>query len=166
MVKINSGTVAADRIFVACPMSSFPTELLYQEFRAKVLRFCDRLATATKSVFFAGANIGSFVEFDGTSDAMKTDADRIWECDRFVLLYPERILSSALVEVGIAIGLRKPVTIVCRDRADLPYVLQSADVSSSERVGSLLLYTSDFSDAGLADIADAVVQPGRRQAAE
>ena len=171
MSSYDRGTeVRADgeRFFIACPMSSFATEALYSAFRERVLRFCGRLAASplAEDVFFAGTHIGGFDAFDATVDAFKTDADAIWCCDHFVLLYPEKILSSALVEAGIAIGLRKRVSIVCRDRADLPYVLRSGDASESTHVEHLSILISDFSDDGLAEVADGMANVDTRVAAE
>lgn len=135
------------RIFVAAPMSSFASEQQYVDFRDRVVSFCEELAEQPDVlwVFFAGRHIASFSAFDTHDDALKSDADRIWESTEFILLYPEKIASSALIEVGIALGLKKGVTIVCRERDDLPYVLKAADSSHSKYIETPKILESDFS---------------------
>lgn len=151
---------SAPRIFVACPMSAFANEELYIAFRSKVIGFCEELSHLIhpKWIFFAGSNITRFGDFDPNSDALKVDADKIWESDYFILLYPDKILSSAIVEVGIALGLRKPIAIVCKKRSDLPYVLRSADTSKSVNIREPRILTSDFSASNLNSIADQVAR--------
>ncbi len=45
----------------------------------------------------------------------------------FVMIYPGKIVTSALVEVGYAMALRLPCLLLVRDRDDLPYLLKQAE---------------------------------------
>lgn len=117
------------RVFLAAPMSGFETSQDYETHRFEVLRILSSLRSldSVESVYYAGETIDSTGKFDSSKDAFTLDLRNIEQCNIFVLLYPFKVLTSALVEVGIALGLGKPTCIVVNDRSDLPYMLREAE---------------------------------------
>src|SRR5271166_5837456 len=65
--------------------------------------------------------------FTGEADALRRDLTALRHARLFVLIYPGKIVTSALVEVGYALALRLPCLLLVRDRSDLPYLLNQAE---------------------------------------
>lgn len=130
--------------FVAAPMSALPGES-YAAGRADVLHILERLSAAHGfgPVYFAGTGITGPEGFTGEAAALRQDLEALRAARLFVLVYPERIVTSALVEVGYALALRLPCLLLVRDPADLPYLLNqaasadAADLLPPLRIGRL-----------------------------
>jgi nucleoside 2-deoxyribosyltransferase len=116
------------RIFLAAPMSGFESDEAYRHHRSIVNEACAAFerSGSVDWVYFAGRTIQSVSGFTSADEAFLADYTHLASCDLFVLYYPFRVLSSVLVEVGVAIGLGKPCLLVCRDRGDLVYLLRNA----------------------------------------
>lgn len=122
--KENAGV----RIFLAAPMSAFASDAEYKIHREVVGRVCDHLEkNGDVSVYFAGRAIAGASDFDDPHAAFLTDFHALIDCDLFVLYYPGPIRSSVLVEVGMAIGRRKPCLLVPAKRDDLVFLLKQAE---------------------------------------
>jgi nucleoside 2-deoxyribosyltransferase len=65
-------------------------------------------------------------DFDPPSIATNENLDLLNSCDRFIMIYPEKVVSSCLIELGFAIAQRKPCTIFYKKKEDLPYMLEDA----------------------------------------
>lgn len=52
--------------------------------------------------------------------------DRLRKSDLMVLYYPERVVSGALVELGLALGLHIPVIAFTKCSANLPYMVRQS----------------------------------------
>jgi len=119
------------RIFVAAPMSAFASDAEYAQHRDVVNWLCARLEQNDGvSVYFAGRAIDGAAGFDDPKQAFLADFDALVKCDLFVLYYPLPVRSSVLVELGIAIGRRKPCLLLPARRADLVFLLQQAENKS------------------------------------
>lgn len=117
------------KLFVAAPMSGFDTVEAYQAHRDETLELVEHLENLpeTASVYYAGRDIPSSGEFSGPNKALMLDLGGLIDSDAMIMLYPTKVVSGALIEVGIAIGKKIPVLIVVKDRADLPYMFREVD---------------------------------------
>lgn len=113
--------------FVSAPMASVDDEA-YREMRETVSAIVGDLKKHANmaSVYYAGEEIETQADFDADVLAIKADFEKIRASRSFILLYPARIASSALIEVGFALALGKPVVIAVTNRDDLPFLLRSA----------------------------------------
>jgi hypothetical protein len=114
------------RAFIAAPMSSLESETFYDKQRTFVLKFLELLESAGlfSDIYFAGREIDSPPEFTAHADALLKDYRALLDADIFILLYPAPILSSVLVETGIAIGLKKKSYLLCHKTEELPFILR------------------------------------------
>jgi hypothetical protein len=120
--------------FVAAPMASLGTDAAYVENHSFVLGFLHHLEMAEffGAIYYAGRQIHSPSQFQRHSDALLTDYRALLDSDVFIMLYPAPVLSSVLVEAGIALGLKKEIYLVCRRSMDLPFILREAPSTASE----------------------------------
>ena len=134
--------------FVSAPMAAFGDEEKYKKSRADVLTVVKALQTfcGYKEVYYAGSNIRSSQEFEAADLAFCTDFQAIRDSKVFVLIYPENVASSVLVEAGIAIALGKPAIYFTHVNAKLPFILVSAsqarDVEDLPKIRSYTYETS------------------------
>jgi hypothetical protein len=114
-------------LFIAAPMSAVD-EATYGEGRAGILATIQRLETAHGfgAIYFAGAEIGGSASFTDRGEALRRDFAALRNANLFALIYPAKIVTSALVEVGYALALRLPCLLLVRDKQDLPYLLNEA----------------------------------------
>ncbi len=52
---------------------------------------------------------------------------QIKSCRFFILIFPERVQSSSLVEIGYALSFKKPTIVFYRDLHDLPNIIRQSD---------------------------------------
>ena len=114
-------------IFLASPMSGFPADADYREHRTIVLEAIETLKECgARNVYYAGVNAPASGRFVEPAQAMLADVRALQSSSAFVMIYPDRIVSSVLVEIGIAIALEIPCFVFVRRREDLPYLLLHA----------------------------------------
>ena len=96
-------------VFLAAPLAalsdeSFESDLLkMKEIKTILEEDCD-----FKHVYFAGANMKTKQDFETADVSVEVDVNALKESQNFVLIYPEKIVSSVLFEAGIALALGKP----------------------------------------------------------
>jgi hypothetical protein len=127
--EIKSKIVISDAVFLSVPIASFETE---EELRRiqKITKSIKEILEYThqmRYVFYAGDNIDAFSKFHPEEASIKKDFLSIHDCPNFVLLYPYIIASSALVEIGYAMSLKKNIIILTPKRNVLPFLLRKAD---------------------------------------
>jgi hypothetical protein len=112
-------------IFISTPMSGLE-RTSYVAHRQGVLDVIDALRThcGFKEVYCDIARFPKQKRFEANDVAFDRDLEAIRGSKRFVLIYPEAAPSGALVEVGMALALRKPAVIWARNPAELPFILQ------------------------------------------
>lgn len=90
-------------VFISAPMASAPDD--YKSIRELCLGIaaCLRKHCGMKSIYLASEKLDSVEKFNDTEFAATDDLDAIEQSRYFVLLYPKRYASSALVEVGYAL---------------------------------------------------------------
>lgn len=116
-------------LFVSTPMAAFDSSKEFEKHRAAILdvlrgikRRCD-----FDKVFYAGSEISSFEEFELADLSVAEDYNALKYSDNFMIIYPKRITTSALIELGWAMAMGKPIVVFARNRDDLPYLMKHAD---------------------------------------
>ena len=116
-------------LFVSAPMAAFDTD---QEFKAARNATLDvvrgiKKHCRFKDVFYAGNEIESRKDFESEDLSVVEDYDACYRSKYFILIYPRKIATSALIELGWAMAHMKPIIIFAKDREDLPFLVKNAD---------------------------------------
>lgn len=115
-------------LFIAAPLTSFePGEYVINNKKICELTFWVRENSLYKNIFYAGENKNEKINFDTPKKAIKIDLDAIQCCRYFILIYPVETITSAFVEIGYAMALKKKIHIFVKKRKDLPFILQNSD---------------------------------------
>ena len=115
-------------LFIAAPMSGLASDDQYRNVRQQALVASNRLQhLGAIEVYFAGQDIDSTEQFSGQLAGLRTDIAALRRAHGFVMLFPERVASSVLIEAGYAMALDLPMLLLVRDRNDLPYMFQEAE---------------------------------------
>jgi serine/threonine protein kinase len=78
-------------------------------------------------VFYAARDAQSRDMFDAPDFSLVEDMGALRRSTYFLLLYPERLVSSVLVEAGMAVALEKKAVYFVRDPKHLPFMLRHLD---------------------------------------
>ncbi len=118
-------------IFLSTPMSAF-SEVELSEFVSwcKVLEqgLSERLK---KTIYCAALKAPSAEVFGSEYESVINDFKAIDECSTFILIYPQKLATSALIELGYAVAKKKPILIVAKNIADLPFMARGLSEASS-----------------------------------
>jgi hypothetical protein len=117
----------------------------YVENRREVMQVIDEIKEHCKisAVYSPVISNEDPDNFDGQERAMEMGFAQLKRSEYYVFIYPEKVASSILVEIGYAIALLKKTIIFVRSRRDLPFMLEKAD----KRNKYLKIYEySNFSD--------------------
>ena len=122
-------------VFVSAPMSSLKG-VRYRGFRKSLDNVLETLEknTSLSRFYFAGKLFGDIQEFDDSLVGAKRDLRALASSDRFLMIFPEKLVTSSLVEAGFALALGLPSVLFVRDSNDLPYALKD--------IGQLSDYTN------------------------
>ncbi len=110
-------------IFISAPMSTVSN---YESFRKEIILLAKKLKEIFNcDVYFAGSDKETIEHFDYPSISFSKATYMIDYLDKFILIYPTKLLSSVLVELGWALGTKKSCIVFVKDRNDLPYLLRT-----------------------------------------
>lgn len=116
-------------VFLAMAMAGLDSEERYQNYRGQALRiekwlqeFC-----GFRSVFYAGRNLETKDKFEAEDFSLSHDLKALRRSKYFMLVYPEKVVSSVLFEAGLAVALGKPSVYFIRDRSSLPFLMKKAE---------------------------------------
>lgn len=120
--------VKKGKVFVGVPMASAGEKeyTTYKECALKVKKAILEHAGA-KEVYCPCEAIPDSGRFDGYKKAIYEDFKILKESEHYVFIYPEKLASSILVEMGYAIALSKNTTIFAKSISQLPFMLRRAD---------------------------------------
>jgi len=111
-------------VFLSAPMASFTDDSEYQPFRAEILKVIHALHECGLSVFCALEAIDSMSKFDTHGISAHDDIDILEQSGSFIMIYPQKLATSALFEAGYALALNRPSLYFVRNEQDLPYLMQ------------------------------------------
>ena len=113
-------------IFLATPISSFKTDEEYDMYRKRVIQFIT-LLRKEHQVQSEIEKVESENDYDSPAESFTRDLSAIQNCDAFIFHYPIPSPTSALIELGIALALKKIVIIIAPSKRQLPYLVQGID---------------------------------------
>jgi hypothetical protein len=126
-----SGTFQYD-VFFSTPMAGFLTDAEYQSGRANFKTVFDSLKQQCGlSVYWGAEKISSMKDFDTMDISAIDDLRALQQSRQFVLLYPQKLATSALFEAGYALALNRFSRYFVRDRDDLPFLMRELPGSSA-----------------------------------
>lgn len=112
-------------IFISAPMTSFNSDK-YEEIHKLSEGVYDAIINHTnvEKIYSGLLKFKNINDIEDETAAAKNDFQKISSSNKFILIYPEKIVTSCLVEIGYAICLNLPCILFVRDRNDLPYNLK------------------------------------------
>lgn len=116
-------------VFLSVPMASFASDAQYQPFRAEAMKVVTALREqAGLTVFCALEKIESLKQFDTYGDGARDDIEMLERSANFVMLYPQKLPTSALFEAGYALARGLPCRFFVRDQGKdefrLPFLMR------------------------------------------
>jgi hypothetical protein len=112
-------------VFLSTPMAAFPTDAEYKKGRAEFKKLFDSLKQdCGLSVYWAAEKIESMADFDTLDISILDDLNALEKSRSFVLVYPEKLVTSALFEAGYALALNCFSHYFVRDRSVLPFLMR------------------------------------------
>lgn len=107
-------------------MAGFKTREEFDLSRYRINSVIDRIigGTGLQRIYYAGKTIGTSADFSPSDDALEQDLGALQRSKALLLIYPDKIATGALVELGYAMALKQPVAILVRSHEDLPYFLR------------------------------------------
>jgi pimeloyl-ACP methyl ester carboxylesterase len=128
--KVNNCLARFDHdVFLAMAMAGLDTEEQYQSYRSQALKIEKWLQDycGFRSVFYAGRHIETKDQFEAEDFSLSQDLGALRRSKYFMLVYPDKIVSSVLFEAGLAVALGKPSVYFIRDRSSLPFLMKQAE---------------------------------------
>lgn len=110
-------------IFIAAPISGFMESTAYDIFREWALKLIASLRFHGFDVYSELESILSVSMYDSPEDSIKRDFDFIKMASVFLIIHPQRMQSSSLVELGYACAYNKNIIIV-GSFSNLPYLVK------------------------------------------
>jgi len=116
-------------LFVSSPMAAFETDGEFKSSRDAIFDVVRGVKKSCnfESVFYAGTEIESFKDFDSADLSVIDDYDAAYNCKYFLLFYPKKLVTSALIELGWAMAFKKPIIIFYKNKDDLPFLMKHLD---------------------------------------
>jgi len=114
-------------VFLAAPMAAVNNDTIEQVLAAtnEIKRILE-VECDFKSVFYAGANMKTKADFDAADISIQSDFEALRDSRYFMLIYPEKIVSSVLFEAGMALALGKP-SFYFGDPDIFPFLMKQAN---------------------------------------
>ena len=116
-------------VFISTPMAGWNDKTKYRQQRTEILNIVAALHSECKfrHIFYAGSEIDDPEKFEAKDISAKEDFDALLVSKYLLFVYPEKIASGALVEVGAAIAAGIPCLLFVPNRKTLPFMLEQAD---------------------------------------
>jgi hypothetical protein len=127
-------------VFLSAPMAAFACDDDYKAARADIKKVFNALTSRCNfRVYWAAEKIESITDFDTLDVSALADLKAIAESRYFLLLYPEKLVTSALFEAGYALALKRHAHYFVRDRHHLPFLMRELAGS----VANVHIHTAD-----------------------
>lgn len=114
------------RIFIATPIAGFDNETQMLEYKKSLVPFFNTLKQY-HSIYAEIERINNGDDYDSPEYSATHDFGLIKAYEAFVLHYPQKIATSALIELGYAVALHKRIIIVVDNLNDLPFLGQGLE---------------------------------------
>lgn len=125
-------------VFIGAPMASLKEDE-YIALREHILPIKEAIekSCGIRNVHYPGTQISDSSVYDGEEKAILENYKVMKESEFLLFIYPEKITSSVLTEIGYGIALSKKIIIFTHSRNALPYMLRESD----KVISNLKIYT-------------------------
>ncbi len=111
-------------VFLSAPMAAFANDAEYQASRTQIKKVFDALKKDGTRVYWAAENVLSIDDFDTMDVSVTDDLSALARSRCFILVYPEKLVTSALFEAGYALARNAMSHYFVRNRDDLPFLMR------------------------------------------
>ena len=112
-------------LFLAAPMATLKRSYARRNSAINAIAKALEGHCKIKRVYYAGRALSKPSDFEDEAAALRANLTALDHARRFLLVYPEPLPTSALVELGYAMARKIPIIICIHDWAHLPYMLRS-----------------------------------------
>ena len=130
------------KLFLSTPISCYTNQTEYVNYRNTILHFVRNLRLKFE-VYSEIEEIENLKQFDSPDESLLKDFSLINNCDCFILHYPKKLATSALVELGFALANNKKIIVITTSYSILPYLIQGIPQVFS---GSIILVKNNLDD--------------------
>jgi len=131
-------------LYISLPMTSLTKAKYYEydELRRLLLYVVNsvRECCGWKKIYCAALHIERIEDVLDPLISASVDLEPIEKSRNYMLIYPEKLYSSVLVESGISLALKMPSFYFVKDVEHLPYILREASAAFQ------YIYTKQFDD--------------------
>jgi hypothetical protein len=116
-------------LFVSVPISSFSEPKAALTFEQITLRLLHGLRSRLNKwqIYCAAEAVNKRGGYESPAKATQDDLAALSRATHFLLLYPAKVPTSALIELGFAIARGLPIVTVTNSRSTLPFMAQGLD---------------------------------------
>lgn len=117
------------KLFIATPIAGFENEEEYKVYRDVIANIIEAIRESGKveNIYSIITEIKSKSEYDSPAESAYNDLMALENASHFIFFYPQKVLTSAFVELGYAVAKRKEILIIANNRKELPYIVQGFD---------------------------------------
>ena len=138
-------------VFISIPMTGLDSEEKYNKIHREAVEI-GRVFTQepeVNNIYCAAITYKTLYQSENALVA--SDLDHLKKSKRFILIYPEKLVTSCLVEAGYAISLGIPCVFFVKTKKDLPYILKEIGQKAEN------VFTFEYGDE---DLSDFIVREG------
>ena len=130
------------KIFLSTPISCFNDKNELKKYKSDVTKLIKALKS-NNSVCSEIENINDESDYDNPEKSISTDLTSIKDCEIFILHYPKKIPTSALIELGFAIAFNKRIIVITPQKNMLPYLIHGISAINAD---SLIIESESIND--------------------
>ena len=112
-------------VFISCPMTSINGEY-YNDLRKIIVSLKNAMKKHGLSIYCAALRVSDIDAPDSEDIAAEDDLAALKLSRSFVMIYPQRVMSSCILEAGYALIAGLPSYYFVANEQDLPYMLRGA----------------------------------------
>ena len=114
------------RLFISTPIAGFENQQEYVNFRNKMIELFSQIEQidGIDNLYSAISGVSTMDTCDSPAESAIRDLKALRLATHFILFYPYRVISSALIELGYAMAENKKILIIVSQKKDLPYMAQ------------------------------------------
>lgn len=121
--------MSINNIFIATPIAGFLNKNDYKMYKKLIEEIVVEINRTNifGNVYCEITNLDDIADYDSPAASVAKDFNNVLNSEYFILLYPQRVVSSALIELGYALAKGKKILIISSDKNALPYMALELD---------------------------------------
>lgn len=121
--------MSINNIFIATPIAGFLNKNDYKMYKKLIEEIVVEINCTNifGNVYCEITNLDDIADYDSPAASAAKDFNNVLNSEYFILLYPQRVVSSALIELGYALAKGKKILIISSDKNALPYMALELD---------------------------------------